>query len=115
MAADSLAARKEKSETAAFHAAKAAALDAQGIGPPAVKPPPPPPPPPRERRGERSENTGAAVRLVERDEVPLPSQPGARNAKASTVVLIERGEVLPRESEESAEVPVHRDKRRADD
>ena len=32
MAADSLAARKEKSETAAFHAAKAAALDAQGIG-----------------------------------------------------------------------------------
>eukprot|EP00439_Symbiodinium_sp_Y106_P020912 s899_g2.t1 len=40
---------------------------------------------------------------------------GAGNAKASTVVLIERGEVLPRESEESAEVPVHRDKRRADD
>eukprot|EP00439_Symbiodinium_sp_Y106_P042303 s4559_g5.t1 len=34
---------------------------------------------------------------------------------ASTVVLKERGEVLPRESEESAEVPVHRDKRRADD
>ena len=98
--------------------AKAAALDAQGIGPPAapaVKPPPPPPPPPRVRRGERSENTGAAVRLVERDETPLPSQPGARKAKASTVVLIERGEVLPRESEESAEVPVHRDKRRADD
>ena len=31
------------------------------------------------------------------------------------MVLIERGEVLPRESEESAEVPVHRDKRRADD
>ena len=70
---------------------------------------------PRERRGKRSENTGAAVRLVERDESPLLSQPGAGNAKASTVVLIERGEVLPRESEESAEVPVHRDKRRADD
>ena len=54
---------RAKARSAAFHAAKAAALDAQGIGPPAVKPPPPPPPPPRERRGERSENTGAAVRL----------------------------------------------------
>ena len=42
---------RAKARSAAFHAAKAAALDAQGIGPPAVKPPPPPPPPPRERRG----------------------------------------------------------------
>ena len=73
---------RAKARSAAFHAAKAAALDAQGIGPPVVKPPPPPPPPPRERRGKRSENTGAAVRLVERDEFPLPSQPGAGNAKA---------------------------------
>eukprot|EP00439_Symbiodinium_sp_Y106_P009466 s10492_g1.t1 len=40
---------------------------------------------------------------------------GTGSAMASTVVLKERGEVLPRDSEESAEVPVHRDKRRADD
>ena len=57
-----------------------------------------------------SENAGVAVRLVERDETPLPSQP-----EASTVVLIERGEVLPREGEESAAFPVHRVKRRVDD
>ena len=101
---------RAKARSAAYHAAKAAAIDAQGIGPPAVKPPPPPPPPPRERRGERSENAGVAVRLVERDETPLPSQP-----EASTVVLIERGEVLPREGEESAAFPVHRVKRRVDD
>ena len=101
---------RAKAPSAAYHAAKAAAIDAQGIGPPAVKPPPPPPPPPRERRGERSEHAGVAVRLVERDETPLPSQP-----EASTVVLIERGEVLPREGEESAAFPVHRVKRRVDD
>ena len=106
---------RAKARSAAFHAAKAAAQDARGIGPPVVKPPPPPPPPPRDRRGKRSENTGAAVRLVERDESPLPSQPGTGSEMASTVVLKERGEVLPRDSEESAEVQVHRDKRRADD
>ena len=38
-----------------------------------------------------------------------------QGTQRQAVVLIERGEVLPRESEESAEVPVHRDKRRADD
>ena len=106
---------RAKARSAAYHAAKAAAHDAQDIGPPVVKPPPPPPPPPCEKKCKRSENTGAAVRLVERDESPLLSQPGAGSAMASTVVLKERGEVLPRESEESAEVPVHRDKRRADD
>ena len=100
---------RAKARSAAYHAAKVAAIDAQGIGPPAVKPPPPPPPPPRERRGERSEHAGVAVRLVERDETPLPSQP-----EASTV-LIERGEVLPREGEESAAFQVHRAKRRVDD
>ena len=85
---------RAKARSAAYHAAKAAAHDAQDIGPPVVKPPPPPPP--RERKGKRSENTGAAVRLVERDESPLLSQPGAGSAMASTVVLKERGEVLPR-------------------
>ena len=34
---------RAKARSAAFHAAKAAAHDAQGIGPPVVKPPPPPP------------------------------------------------------------------------
>ena len=55
---------RAKARSAAFHAAKAAALDAQGIGPPAVKPPPPPPPPPRERRGKRSAIAASRCTMV---------------------------------------------------